>query len=131
MSFGRATRKLIGWMACSAFLWAAVAPAISHALVLVSGSGPTWAEICSTAGFKRVQFDASGKAGEPATPASAMGDHCPHCTLQSHDMAPPPVPVSVVAPVALSFEVPTLFLAAPRTQFAWAAAQARAPPQHS
>lgn len=125
------TRRFVGWMACCAVLLAALAPAVSQALVFASGDSAAWAEICSTAGLKRVQVAQGAEQSEPAAPADAMADHCPYCTLQSHAMAPPPVPASIASLPPLSFEAPLLFLTAPRTLFAWAAAQPRAPPQHA
>lgn len=118
-------------MASCVIFFAALAPTISQALVLVSGDSAALAEICSTAGFKRVQLDPSGRLGEPANPRVAMADHCPFCTFQSHAIAPPPPPVAMASLTPLAFEAPAPFLTAPRTLFAWATAQPRGPPTYS
>ena len=131
MKFGRTTRRFVGWMATFALLLAAVAPTISQALVLVSRDSAAWAEICSTAGFRRVQSDPSGNQGEPSKPLVAMADHCQYCTLQSHAMAPPPAPIAIASLAPLTFEAPVLFATARRTLFAWIAAQPRGPPAYS
>ena len=54
-------------------------------------------------------------------------EHCPYCSLQAAASAPPPTPAGVFL-LPLTFEVPLLFLAAPRTLHAWRHALSRGPP---
>jgi len=101
-------------------------PTVSRWLAAAQG-GSAWAEICTPQGPKQW---AVGKAEQPQ-PAQGMTlhlDHCALCGLAGQAMAPPPV-VAVAMPVKQLAEPPTLFLHAPRPLFAWAAAQARAPPR--
>ena len=54
-------------------------------------------------------------------------EHCPYCSLQVVASAPPPTPAGVFL-LPLTFEVPLLVLAAPRTLHAWRHALSRGPP---
>lgn len=126
MRFGRPLQRLVSWIACFAILMGAFAPAISQ--VLQSGSGTTWAEVCTSLGAKLVQVDAP--ASDPATqlPGGHLLDHCPYCSLHATALGLPPTPVAVPLLTSLRFGLPERFLTAPATPFAWTAAQPRAPP---
>lgn len=115
--FRRAT-----WLALVAMLGLALAPTVSHALA-ASGPGNPWAEICSVAGGKTVAVDAAGSRAE----AGAHLGHCPLCG-QVGDV--PALPGAEYRPVRVDVAQyhPALLLHAPRTLFAWAVAQPRAPP---
>lgn len=103
----------------------ALVPTVSRWLAAAQG-GSAWAEICTPQGPKQL---AVGDAEQPQpTQAAAMHlDHCALCGLAGQAMAPPPL---VTAPTLIETlaDRPALFLHAPRPLFAWAAAQARAPP---
>jgi len=110
----------------------ALMPAISHALAFVRGQSADLVEICTQQGPQRVSL----KDGAPATdPAPALAfehlDHCPFCAQLGTPLGMPPAPVVVPLQTHLSHAMPRLFYAAPRTLFAWSAAQPRAPPAFS
>ena len=103
----------------------ALVPTVSRWLAAAQG-GSAWAEICTPQGPKQL---ATGEAEQPQ-PAQGVTvhlDHCALCGLAGHAMAPSLVVASATLVKPLT-EQPTLFLRAPRPLFAWAAAQARAPP---
>lgn len=70
--------RYIAWLALCAVFFSAVAPSISH--LLISVNGPTWGEICSVYGTKRIAFD-FGSQKAPDVPSSMV--HCPFCLLQN------------------------------------------------
>lgn len=116
---------MVSWTACFAILLMALAPTISHA---VRGDAPTgWAEICSVTGAKLISLDDTASSQPDSGEAQALA-HCPYCSLHSSTPGMPPAPPAGLAPMPLGFELPELFLLAPRTLFAWASAQPRAPP---
>lgn len=126
-------RGLIAWIACFAILLSALAPAISHAVQADVPAG--WAEICSVTGAKLVRLtDTGSDLADGSLPESSQGHtykHCPFCAMHSDDLAPPPAPSIELQLPELGQTLPTLFLQAPRTLFAWASAQPRAPPLNS
>jgi hypothetical protein len=118
-------RHVLAWIAFLAIFALALAPTVSRWLAAAQG-GSAWAEICTQQGPKQ---SAAGE-GEQTRPAQGVAvhlDHCALCGLAGQAMAPSPIgaAAAVVKPLA---DQPTLFLQAPRPLFAWAAAQARAPP---
>ncbi len=125
MRFSRVGRKFSSWMAILAILVGALAPTLSHAL---RGDTPDgWVEVCSRLGSKWVSVDATDEtAPAPQTAPAADFEHCSFCSLSSGAVLLPSP--QAMALLALQFEVPLRYLAAPRTPFAWQAAQARAPP---
>lgn len=117
------------WMAILALLMAALAPRLSHA-VDRSAIGE-WMEICSAAGARMVRVDgagttAPGETGDPSL-ADAMA-HCPYCLWQAQTPALPPAAAAGLPIDTSGYRLPELFLAAPRTLFAWASIQPRGPP---
>jgi len=117
------------FIALVAMMALALLPTISRALAF--GSGDTsLAQICTPKGMKTVVFDLAG-ADEPSPvqdPAAAHLVDCPYCTLGA-DHAPLPLAAATTSAMAAPADaVPRLFLHAPRTLFAWASAQPRAPP---
>ncbi len=83
-------------------------------------------EICSVTGTKLVALEVDN--GPSDLPNPHLLKHCPYCSLHSTQLGLPPAPPAIPALLDLQFETPKLFLFAPRTLFAWASAQARAPP---
>lgn len=119
---------IIVWMALLAFVVGVLLPSGSQAFRKTSAEG--WLEVCTSFGAKWVRAsDARNDSGGPAAPMKTSHEHCVYCALHIGDLAVPPAGVSGLAPAALRFAVPERFLVAPRTPFAWAPAQARAPPQ--
>lgn len=129
MRFRRASRVLTSWIAVLAILMAALAPSISHALSAKNGA--SWIEVCTSVGAKWVLPDGSLKDQAPVSGDVHPVEHCPYCSLHANAMAIPAAPV-VPAPAIFSSDLlPTAFLVAPRTLYAWVSAQPRAPPQFS
>lgn len=118
---------MVSWIACFAILLSALAPAISHAVQRNAPEG--WTEICSVTGAKLVRVDGSSSS-EPGSDDSQahVFEHCPYCSVHTEVLGLPPAAAAGVALVSLGSPVPELFLLAPRTLFAWAHAQPRAPP---
>jgi hypothetical protein len=121
--------RAVTWLALVAVLALALMPAVSHALAFARGDVTAWAEVCTTQGLQRVALDAQD--GAPATTGQHL-DHCPFCKLGSDDAgAPPPAASDLAGPMPPGPLVPMWLRQAPRTQFAWSAAQPRAPPTFS
>lgn len=110
-----------------AILLASLAPTLSHALA--SGSGSNWIEVCTIQGSKWVAADEDGSERAPAS--AHTFDHCPYCSLHAPTLGLPPVAGLILLPPHRAHELPTAFLAAPRTLHAWVSAQPRAPPLFS
>jgi hypothetical protein len=130
--FARRHRRLMLWLATLAVVFAALAPAVSHALALASGS-KAWVEVCSAQGSRWVQLDDDGAEPGSSTdgPLSGHFDHCPFCHLGQQGLAPPPAPPALLAVPVLHDGLPERFFTAPRTAHAWCRAQPRAPPLFS
>jgi hypothetical protein len=116
------------WLALTALLLAAVAPALAH--VFSEPTRTDWVEVCTAQGAKWVPVaQTEGTDGERA-PLSAHGsiDHCPYCTLQA-------VPALLQRDDAARLRVlagasrkaPTT--QAPIESLAWPRAQPRGPPR--
>jgi hypothetical protein len=132
MIVARANRTVVAWIACLAILLASLAPAISQAVQ--RGVPDAMAEVCSAMGFALAAADQTTRKSvpaAPAVPAKHLLQHCPYCSLHVTVLGMPPAPPSVPALVPVGIKVPELLLAAPRTLFAWAVAQPRAPPRLS
>jgi len=133
MPTGRRLRVLTSWIACFAILLSALGPTLSHAFRNDVPAG--WIEICSVTGAKLVkvdvgtaaQADKSGKSTDEGSGTHAL-KHCPYCSTHTTVLGLPPAAPAGLTLDILAFHVPELFLAAPRTLFAWASAQPRAPP---
>ena len=100
----------------------ALLPTLSHAL---AGSGSGFAEVCTPQGMKVVTL-ADGE--QRPSSASLHLEHCPYCVAGVGAAALPPAPLAIPLPPAEPALQPPLFLQAPHTLFAWAAAQPRGPP---
>ncbi len=126
MTVAKGKRKFVAWIACCALLLASLAPSLAQ--TLERGGPGAWSEVCSVLGNKLVAADGSQDDSLPSAPTGHLFQHCPFCSLHVTALGTPPTPLSVPALVPLGFAVPELMLLAPRTQFAWATAQPRAPP---
>lgn len=132
MSFGRALKALISWIACVALLMSASAPAMSQALRPDVPAG--WAEICSVTGTQLVKLEGNLQTGaeKPGSTDEGASKHglkqCPYCSTHATVWGLPPAVSTTLPTHALALAVPALFLTAPRPLFAWASAQPRAPP---
>ncbi|MFE8644299.1 DUF2946 domain-containing protein [Sphingomonas sp. NCPPB 2930] len=126
MRIGIVGKRILSWVACLAILMSSLAPAISHALR--AGSGGNWIEVCSVTGSKLVRVDDGAGKTAPDLPSHNLLDHCPYCALHATAFAPPPAPMAGLPASALSFELPPLFLSAPRTLHAWRTSRPRGPP---
>lgn len=144
------------WAALFAVLGLALAPTVSHALA-ADGPRNAFTEICSAAGglrslraeaaesgaFLRATSGAStgGIAGlwSVGLPDGGVGDtaggladpllgHCPLCALAAGQAVLPGAEPAVLPLRDGADHVAARFDQAPRPLFAWAAAQARAPP---
>jgi Protein of unknown function (DUF2946) len=132
MSFGHSLKALIAWIASVAILMSALAPAMAQ--TLRHDVSASWTEICSVTGMQWVKVDGSRQTGTDKSGSTDEGGsthglkQCPYCSTHSPVLGLPPT-VSTVLPIKpRAAYCPALFLTAPRTLFAWAAAQPRAPP---
>ena len=116
-----ARRLWAAWLAVLLALFAALAPAVSHAVALSRGGDHAGFEICTSAGAQWLAAPDSGdsSSGQESTPTI---DHCPFCLLQADRVAPPPSPVAYLflviggqqeAPVWQAFFYATYFALAP------------------
>lgn len=123
----RHRRRPIAWLALCALLAWALLPTLSHAFAPAGGK-TVWSEVCTPQGMRLVAIDAAG--GETPAPVSTAGhlEHCPYCAPTFGALGLPPALLSLALPPPAALGPPPLFLHAPRTLFAWTAAQPRAPP---
>lgn len=122
MSVLRPHRRFATWLTLVALVLATLAPGIARALTFAQGELAPWGQICTTSA------DGSHGSGLATEPTLHLLDHCPFCSLHSDDLGLPPAPAASADAPALSHAVPRLFLLSARPLFAWAPAQARAPP---
>ena len=127
MHWGRRSRIVGTWLTIGLLLAAACMPTLAWALG--SSAGGPWSDICTTvapAGRAVAgQDDAPGRSdGE----ALSMPAGCLYCSWHAGAIALPPAPAAAVTASNLRHTAPAAFLAAPRTLFAWLAAQPRGPP---
>jgi hypothetical protein len=79
-------RPWVVWLAVLVAVLGAIAPSVSHALVLARGQAPQGIEICTTEGPRWV-VDGPLSQAQDSTPQREQAvtlDHCPFC-LQSTD----------------------------------------------
>jgi hypothetical protein len=133
MGMNKPTQRLAAWIACLAILFAALAPAISHAVTLAKRSDISWMELCSATDHRFVQVSDSDGAPDSAAHHKAMQfEHCPFCSTHAGSFGLPPATASVLLLSTGAVSVmPPLFYQAPRSLFVWAPAQSRAPPSLS
>nr|WP_246312227.1 DUF2946 family protein [Aquabacterium terrae] len=117
-------RRCVAWFTLWALVLATLAPGIARALAATQGPAAAWGQVCS----------ASRIGAAAAKPAPAEGDvmpvleHCPFCSLQADALGLPPAAAVATLRSSLGHALPRLYLQSPRPLFAWAPAQARAPP---
>lgn len=113
------------WFATAALMAFVLLQSMALAHGVMRGAAAGWTEVCTADGMRMVSLDTGEQA--PADPGGHLG-HCPLCNLAADGSVavPPAQPVwQLDAPVQAA---PAAFLHAPRTLFAWASAQPRAPP---
>lgn len=116
---------MLAWLALVAVSGWSFVPTLAHARSFVLGSADMQAEICTAQGPQRA---ASGET-LPAGDVAGVQGHCPYCACGGTPaMLPPAAATAVLPPAPAPAGPPPLFLHAPRTLFAWASAQPRAPP---
>lgn len=129
------TQRALAWLLLAALVLATLAPGIARALSLGGAGAGGWGQVCSVNGLGRsvalpaADGTASPTPLAPADDASHLLSHCPYCSLHADQLGLPPTAAPAVTLPPLRFQQPPLFLHAPRPQFAWAAAQPRAPPR--
>lgn len=112
-----------------AVAFAALAPAVSHALASASGSA-AWVEVCTAHGTQWVAAGGDLQT-DPAESLDRAMNPCALCHLSGAGWAPPPAPLQHAQAPALRNGPPARFLSAARTAHPWCAAQPRAPPTAS
>lgn len=120
--------RRLAWIALIAILGLSLAPTVSHALAGSMGQSP-WTEVCTPDGPK-VLADA-GTGDESPGRASGHLEHCPLCALGGTTPVLPTQLAPMLPTPDLGATLPSLYLQAARTLFAWRPAQARAPPSLS
>ncbi|MBI5255495.1 MAG: DUF2946 domain-containing protein [Burkholderiales bacterium] len=119
----RRHRRLASWVTLVTLVLATLAPGMARALAHLNGDAQAMAQVCSAYSQPR----GNGPAA-PGTDAAHLLAHCPFCALHTDTLGMPPAAAACALPPALREAVPPLLLHAPNTLFAWAPAQARAPP---
>jgi hypothetical protein len=124
---------LTAWMAILAILLVALAPPISHAFAAKSFSLPQQSvELCTASGVKQAIVPSEGTLKPFSTVKHDQHfEDCPFCRIHADTPGPAPAAMTVGLRMDVSFPRAFLFYQAPRTLFAWAPAQSRAPPAHS
>ena len=116
--------KLWNWIASAALLFAAIAPALSQAVVSPNLSMGDIAMVCTSTGMKSVaSLDADSEA-----PANAANPACVFCLLHAQLACGLPTP-ELPAWKALASVTPDLFqVSHPLPSAPWSPGLARAPP---
>lgn len=87
-------RPWVVWLAVLIAVLGALAPTVSHALMLARGQAPQDIEICTSDGPRWVAADMGGAGaadGSPPPPGSAAAPaHCQFCLQTTDRVAPPP-----------------------------------------
>ncbi|MFZ3285389.1 MAG: DUF2946 domain-containing protein [Telluria sp.] len=123
----RIDRRIAAWIACTAFLLAALVPSMNHLLAAVHGARGDWVEVCSIDGVRLVNT-ASAQDASSSADKDLHHDHCPFCLT---DAGLPPAGALALPPARTEARFPSLFYQSPRPLFTWASAQPRAPPTAS
>jgi hypothetical protein len=104
---------------------------LSHALAFAQGDQRLLTEVCTPEGMQSVSVVEITSGDETPVTGESHLDHCPYCTHGKSLHGIPATPVAArIEPVHCAAP-PALYLQAPRTLFAWASAQPRAPPEAS
>jgi hypothetical protein len=131
MGANKLGRRITAWIAGFSILMASLAPSISHALAVSSDTGSSWAEICSTAGFKLIRTvndQADHASDSPVQKQITHVQHCPFCASHAGAVALMPSAGITIPVLDAAHLFPSLFYRSPRALFIWAAARPRGPP---
>ncbi|WP_158529602.1 DUF2946 family protein [Parvibium lacunae] len=135
MKLNRAHSKLLAAITAWVMAFAALAPSVSHALMMQKAKDGSWLEVCTAQGSKWIkvnkQFDPPGSINLNSDTSKSADVHIQHgkCCVADLPAATLPVLPPALVQASLSATEPTLFYRAPRPLFIWAAIQARAPPR--
>ncbi|MEP6739225.1 MAG: DUF2946 domain-containing protein [Caldimonas sp.] len=125
MRLRRPALRIVCWIAFAAVALATLVPTLSQAFRGSDNRG--WAEVCSASGVKWLRVSASAAEEPPAPQHPHALQHCAFCATHVAWALPPAVQAG--APLlALGRAAPRVVFVAPRTRFAWRAAQPRGPP---
>jgi hypothetical protein len=85
-------RPWVVWLAVLIAVLGALAPTVSHALMLARGQEPQGVEICTSEGTRWMVADVAGEAGDstPLPGSVAPPAHCQFCLQTTDRVAPPP-----------------------------------------
>ena len=110
------------WLAVLIAVFAALAPTVSHALVLARGAASPMQEICTSTGpgWAALHIPAQASDGQESAPSL---EHCPFCLLGADRAAPAPDALLDLFAVPGAFRLP-----ANRQVFSGAMAFALTPP---
>lgn len=129
MQPGRRTRTILSWAICLMVLAGSFASAARLRLGAVTAQS-NWIEVCTASGMKWVSPPSGTDTRTPTDDhAQHQSGHCPWCSAYAAAMGMPPSPLVPWQAPLTGRVLPSLFLAAPEPLFAWASAQARAPPR--
>ncbi|WP_426193140.1 DUF2946 domain-containing protein [Massilia sp. DWR3-1-1] len=121
------TRHLAACIACFAMLFAALAPALSHATA--SPRAQIWTQICSASGAAVVTLSVADSAmPAPGEHDTSQLEHCPFCATHAASLALPPSAGFAIALIEAPASLPFLFFQSPRPLAIWTVAQSRGPP---
>ena len=135
MKFNRAHSKLLAAITAWVMAFAALAPSVSHALMMQKAKDGSWLEVCTAQGSKWIKVDDQFSPSNDPTSKTDLNQtadiHIQHgqCCVADLPVATLPILPAELAQFKLSTAEPTLFYRAPRPLFIWAAIQARAPPR--
>jgi len=78
----RSYQRLVGYLALTAVLFAALAPTLSHAFPVKPDSQALWQEICSAQGTRQIPATLDLQAAPKQQDQNKMAghlEHCPYC----------------------------------------------------
>ncbi|MES2879733.1 MAG: DUF2946 domain-containing protein [Pseudomonadota bacterium] len=123
LHFALLRRPLAVWLAVLLVVFGALAPTLSHALVLArSDVSPMMMDVCTSTGLHEVADTASTDSPDGQEAVVSLA-HCPFCLLSSDRVAPAPHPLLHLFAVLGEPEAPTV-----RQAFFYATPFALAPP---
>jgi len=95
------------WLAVLIAVFGALAPTLSHALVLARGTVLPLQEVCTSAGpgWVALHIPTQAPDGQESTPSL---EHCPFCLLSSDRAAPAPDALLHLFAVSGAFDLPAL-----------------------
>lgn len=121
-----AQRLVVAWIALSGILFAALSPAISHAMSARVAATET-VQVCTAQGMVTVTFD-KADAGKPAPAPDHLAKHCSYCATHGGAPVLPPGQAFVFPLLPRDTSHPPLFYQSATPLFAWAPGYPRAPP---